>query len=625
MINEKRQENNQVTVLDMRKLFLNVKYIIPIYQRNYAWGSDEIQQLLSDIMSSEGTYYLGNLIVNQVGNGEFEVVDGQQRLTTLFLLMTYLDDVNGTQLNYSSLVFESRKKSNDTFFALSRNKNALLFGDNVYSEEILNGYNVIKNYFDSTKIEIESFKNKLFNNIKLLRVQVPAKIDLNHYFEIMNTRGEQLEDHEIAKERFLENLSDEKHREAGAIVWDACADMSSYIQMKFLPACREAIFGENWDGFYVNDFEEVAEIIFEHYNFSESNENESSLEDKAKLSLDEIINQLPQKNESSKDKKENDENERFESIIKFPNFILQVNNVLDYDESEQDSSDYENKLDDKQILKKLDEQFKNPERFLFFLLKCRFLFDTYIIKREYAREYNQEGKWSLQKLLKYRDEKYKNNKPKYNATFGSVGEEDSENNKKLRMLQSCLRITYTAPKTMHWITVVLYNLIQSDCKCDLINLLENYCRIKVKNSNYKNMSGFGIERIVFTYLDYLLYWLNNKGEMDIGGINMNAWQFQFRSSIEHFHPQHSDNAINWDDKYLNCFGNLALITVSGNSKFSNAEPRSKATYENIVQQSMKLAVMADLANDEIGWTKEKAIAHGEEMMKTLDADICFVN
>ncbi|MEE1504929.1 MAG: DUF262 domain-containing protein, partial [Acutalibacteraceae bacterium] len=325
MIKEKRQENNQVTVLDMRKLFLNVKYIIPIYQRNYAWGSDEIQQLLSDILSSEGTYYLGNLIVNQIGNGEFEVVDGQQRLTTLFLLMTYLDDVNGTQLNYSSLVFESRKKSNDTFLALSRNKNALLFGDNVYSEEILNGYNTIKNYFDSTKIEIESFKNKLFNNIKLLRVQVPAKIDLNHYFEIMNTRGEQLEDHEIAKERFLENLSDEKHREAGAIVWDACADMSSYIQMKFLPSCREAIFGEGWDSFCVKDFEEVVEIISEHYNLAKSDDTESSLEDKAKLSLDEIINQLPQKSERSKDEKENDENERFESIIKFPNFILQVN------------------------------------------------------------------------------------------------------------------------------------------------------------------------------------------------------------------------------------------------------------------------------------------------------------
>ncbi|MEE1503223.1 MAG: DUF1524 domain-containing protein, partial [Acutalibacteraceae bacterium] len=297
----------------------------------------------------------------------------------------------------------------------------------------------------------------------------------------------------------------------------------------------------------------------------------------------------------------------------------------DYDESKQDSSDYENKLDDKHFLKKLDEQFKNPEQFLFYLLKCRFLFDTYIIKREYAREYNQEGKWSLQKLLKYRDEKSKNNKPKYNATFGSVDEEDSEKNKKLRMLQSCLRITYTAPKTMHWITVILYNLIQSDCKCDLINLLENYCRTKVKNSNYKNMSGFGIERIVFTYLDYLLYWLNNKGEIDVGGINMNAWQFQFRSSIEHFHPQHSDNAIKWDDKYLNCFGNLALITVSGNSKFSNAEPRSKATYENIVQQSMKLVIMADLANDEIGWTKEKAIAHGEEMMRILDTDISLID
>ncbi len=41
--------------------------------------------------------------------------------------------------------------------------------------------------------------------MNLIRVQVPAKIDLNHYFEIMNTRGEQLELHEIAKANFCQN------------------------------------------------------------------------------------------------------------------------------------------------------------------------------------------------------------------------------------------------------------------------------------------------------------------------------------------------------------------------------------------------------------------------------------
>ncbi|MFH7376016.1 hypothetical protein RA263_28420, partial [Pseudomonas syringae pv. tagetis] len=71
-------------------------------------------------------------------------------------------------------------------------------------------------------------------------------------------------------------------------------------------------------------------------------------------------------------------------------------------------------------------------------------------------------------------------------------------------LQSCLRITYTSPKTMHWITVILSNLLENE-GTDIIALLENYCHKKVVDSDYQNVSGFGVERIVFSYLDYLIY------------------------------------------------------------------------------------------------------------------------
>lgn len=82
------------------------EYLIPIYQRNYAWGQKEIEQLLDDIRDSECDYYLGNLIVNK-RDGVFEVIDGQQRLTTLFLLGIYLE----LPLK-NTLKFEARKNSN---------------------------------------------------------------------------------------------------------------------------------------------------------------------------------------------------------------------------------------------------------------------------------------------------------------------------------------------------------------------------------------------------------------------------------------------------------------------------------------------------------------------------------
>ena len=76
------------------------KYSIPLYQRNFAWRADEIQLLLQDIYealkkNSKGKYYIGSLVVLKRHNGDYEVIDGQQRLTTIFLLYKYLLDEKG--------------------------------------------------------------------------------------------------------------------------------------------------------------------------------------------------------------------------------------------------------------------------------------------------------------------------------------------------------------------------------------------------------------------------------------------------------------------------------------------------------------------------------------------------
>lgn len=68
------------------------RYLVPMYQRNYAWGEGEITQLLQDVLdyqqklvSGKGpqTYYIGTLVVFARDDGSFEVIDGQQRFTTL--------------------------------------------------------------------------------------------------------------------------------------------------------------------------------------------------------------------------------------------------------------------------------------------------------------------------------------------------------------------------------------------------------------------------------------------------------------------------------------------------------------------------------------------------------------
>lgn len=77
----------------------SARYLVPMYQRNYDWGEGEITQLLQDVLDYQHksasdkrpqTYYIGTLVVYPRDDGSFEVIDGQQRFTTLSLLAIWL-------------------------------------------------------------------------------------------------------------------------------------------------------------------------------------------------------------------------------------------------------------------------------------------------------------------------------------------------------------------------------------------------------------------------------------------------------------------------------------------------------------------------------------------------------
>ncbi len=585
----KKMTNNQTkpTQIAISDIFKDVEYIVPIYQRNYAWKAKQIEQLIEDINSAKDNYYLGTLIVNQKEQSIYEVIDGQQRLTTLYLLKLYLLNNSNKEVhiyNKTPLQFEAREKYHNTLLNLKKgNRIDEEFG----ATELYDGYFDIKKYFknNSNKIDETKFIEKL-KKVFLVRVQVPKDIDLNHYFEIMNTRGEQLELHQIVKAKILAQLDDNKDKRVAAYIWDSCANMDSYVQMSFDKATRNKLFSDNWSKLKENikDWE----TLKEYFSYQISEEKNPTLR--------EILEKTTEYKIESNINNEDVDNERFESVISFPNFILQVNAVIFNDED--DTS-----LDDKnfiQVLKNNWESADAAKLFIIKMLECRVLFDKYILKREYAKDYQKTGKWSLQKLEKYKDEK-----PLYKVT-------DVENADTLRTLESALRITYTSPKTMHWITLVLKKLLEDE-NINLVELLEQYCLRKIDEADYKNKNGFNIERIVFSYLDYLLYRDNYKG------ITKNDWEFQFRNSIEHFYPQHPDNEENWNKNDLDGFGNLALITVSGNSKFSNMPPSAKIDYKEIIQQSLKLQIMMNITkNNNKIWTPELAEGHKKEMIKILD-------
>ena len=271
----------------VEQIFNNNEYVIPIYQRNYAWSRLEIEQLLDDIndinIQETKKYYLGSLIVNERCINCFEVIDGQQRLTTLFLLLCFL---NNQSINEGTLTFEAREISNRTL-NLIKSKNDIndivVYSESLYSQEIIEGYSIISKYFAKKNKESISEFNKKLSVIMLIRTQVPKNIDLNHYFEIMNTRGEQLELHEIMKAKILGAIKssdtecDRLDKIIASTIWDACSQMNKYVQMCLPIEKRKSIFGKSWNSFDIGDFDELRNFFGEE---NLNNETEFTLESK---------------------------------------------------------------------------------------------------------------------------------------------------------------------------------------------------------------------------------------------------------------------------------------------------------------------------------------------------------
>lgn len=593
--------------LKVNDLFTTYRYIVPIYQRNYAWGKKEIEQLLDDIISSNGEYFLGSLIIHK-NDDLYEVIDGQQRLTTLYILLICLEQVIG-----NSLRFEARKNYENALYKLSNGN------QDIEVEELAQGYKIIDEYLQSKKAEV---KEKI-KNVYLVQIEVPEDIDLNQYFETMNTRGEQLEQHQIVKANLLSCMKNEIDRSTVSIIWDACANMEHYIQMNFVPKVRNELFIDEctnynttlkWDAICSilnNDKHDntSAEHMTEEneLNKDENSDGYTSLIERLGELRDTNIDDL-KKNISDGNNKENKENkENFESILSFPDFLLHVYAVCS-------SKDENSSLDDKKLIDTFKSIMNDEEEIIKFILKLlelRTLFDTYILKR------NKEEKWVINKLKKYTY----TNKEQYDyvQVFSSTKESD-----RLLYLQAALRITYTSPNSMRWITVLLKELQNNKDYDYIINTLENYCRQEVKNSDYENKSGFDIQRIVFTYLDYLLYcnWDNVCDELKIK--KKFSWNLKFRNSIEHLYPQNP----RLDDKSvtaINNFGNLAFITLQDNIKISNSLPKEKCEYmtnNGSIMQSPKLYIMSKLVEKNKGiWDDEIIEQHKKDMFDILSDDI----
>ncbi|KAA6337151.1 hypothetical protein EZS27_014737 [termite gut metagenome] len=232
---------------------LGMRFFIPSYQRGYRWEERQIIDLLNDILEfqkksrkSEGEFYcLQPLIVTNRDNDVWEVVDGQQRLTTIYILLSYLKDaleVLGLPNNLFSIEYETREKENcsSKLFLQNIAKTTVIDKTNIDFYRMSNAFLIIKKWFEDIKPNKGDFCNALLktdyddtqktdkaNNIRFIWYPINANNDTdeqpNVTFAKYNQGKIDLTNAELIKAIFYLTDSDKdkkKHQIKIGYEWD---------------------------------------------------------------------------------------------------------------------------------------------------------------------------------------------------------------------------------------------------------------------------------------------------------------------------------------------------------------------------------------------------------------------
>ena len=179
-------------------------YVIPPYQRPYKWHKKHVLQLLDDLYENiyigKRTYRVGTLIIHDE-NGTHNIVDGQQRLTTLSLILYYLGE--------KDKLLQNQEYSNEI------SKNNLIYN-----------YDQIKQWFSAKKLEINKkrFLDELEDKCEFVIITVYRQDEAFQLFDTQNSRGKELYPHDLLKAFHLREMDKDgytdKEIEQYVIKWE---------------------------------------------------------------------------------------------------------------------------------------------------------------------------------------------------------------------------------------------------------------------------------------------------------------------------------------------------------------------------------------------------------------------
>lgn len=573
-------------------------YVIPLYQRNFAWRDEEIKRLLTDVWESykrnpNSNYYIGSLVVCKRADGSYEVVDGQQRLTVLSLITKQLGLLGRRMLSY-----DSRPQVEQYLESIYSGTKSVSHPTTLYLEqavETINEANLDESVQGEKNYTIHDagpdFAKYFANNVILVRVELPEDTDMATYFEIMNNRGEQLQEHEILKSLMMSELEEYKQAEFAAI-WDACSQMDEHVHEKFDAALRRRYFGGDLGSFCFDGLSSDNNLL------AVSNEPQT---------IDQIIEQgykTPDVGQDDRsDKLEAPEEEYLASIIDFPNFLMHIFRAFFNEKYKAGHNDHDVPLDAKYLLSVYADLMADPkidrksfsEEFIAKLFQSKVYFDAYVVK-VFNMPYKTDDdgiRWSLKRVVWDK----KGSKMYLQDTF--TGDHSSQDRavKALSMLQ----VTYRNRRYKNWLqkAVLLFDeyrkqsdkvLIPGDKYIECLEeyMLDRYhefaarkevCEIVEDVSLRRDNSmsyGTDTPHFLLNFIDYL-YWVASLGKRkDIPHIGkVKNFDFKYWNSVEHHLSRKKAQQLQNSCDYVDNLGNLCLLSKSVNSRLSDRDVKEK--------------------------------------------------
>lgn len=632
-------------------------FTVPIYQRLYVWGHDEVNTLLNDLVNayenSEGLFFLGGaLVVEQpCENGrKFELIDGQQRFTTLWMLchvwrgalesfltvkkekrtMARLEFAIRPAVNrfLQSLIFTGHQEGEEEIARETRHmREAIATMESLFQRRSLPKGTTREEYLDG-------LSRFVFDRVKLVLTTVPEGTDLNKLFEVVNNRGVQLQHHEILKAQMLDAL-DEGERGSYAILWDTCADMREFAERGL--AANSGILAKELAGLcdreaIKQDTEQLlrAETVLKFLNTSKETKISEDI-----LDLNTILaNEGPTAEGSSENHSDGEGTKWIRSIVGFPMFLQHTLRIwLD----REGLSDLRRILD-RELLDLFKEHFfdkitgdakrERCRSFIKLLWELRYLFDKHFIK------WVDRGEEEIHMISALRRSD-SDGSPTLNRS------RETEGHQGFGLLQSMLYHSQEIT-THYWITPLLSYIYKNPGKVEIhyeyLRHLDTYLlgsteegslidRTKAFMENpwarptlnhsteLRQENGLRFRHYWFYKLEFVLWYLQKNKDAKWA-----RFRFTAKNSVEHISPQSQmDRDNNTVKLMLNRFGNLALVSRSVNSEYSNRPFNEKQRlFQNKNQTELDSLKMSLIYESEI-WNDSLALTHEDKMISKFDA------